>query len=111
MREKGSFYFVDAMLMTPKTTTTHEVRTRALSGRPSCGWTLAKKREAGRPPSRAKAKIMRLLVVMTEMVAKARQTRGRLIDVSRVILAEHEKGGQGGLTSGGKWPLLCFAWN
>lgn len=66
------------MLMTPKMTTTNDVRNSALSGRPSCGWTLAKKDDAGRPPSRAKAKIIRLLVVMTEMVAKARQTRGRL---------------------------------
>lgn len=41
--------------MHPKTTTRAVVRYRALRGRSRRGWTLAKKREAGRPPSRAKA--------------------------------------------------------
>lgn len=66
---------VDPSKMNPKRTTIAEVRVRAFNGRPWREWTLAKKREAGRPPSRAKAKIMRLLVVMTLSVANTRQER------------------------------------
>lgn len=71
-------HFVEAMLMTPKMTTTTEVSMSAFRGRPRRGCTLAKNFEAGRPPSRANAKIIRLLVVMTEIVAKARHTSGNM---------------------------------
>lgn len=44
-------YLVDARNRSPKSMTTTEVRTRALRGRPSLGWTLLKSLEAGSPPS------------------------------------------------------------
>lgn len=78
------------------TTTTLSIS--ALSGIFKVGWTVAKKREAGRPPSLwmicerttlsifliawttylAKAKIIRLLVVITLMMANTKHTKGNL---------------------------------
>jgi hypothetical protein len=77
-------------------TTSARFRYNEFKGTFSLGCTLLKKREAGRPPSLpglsaqklqslkmvdnhlAKAKIIRLLVVMMVMVAKSMQTRGNL---------------------------------
>lgn len=70
---------------------THKVvRYSALRGSWSVGWTLAKNLEAGRPPSRAKAYVMRLLVVIIEVVAKRRQTSGKLFDIQRRITSLKE---------------------
>lgn len=51
MLNHGETYLVDPRKISPKRTTMTEVRIRALRGRQSRGWTLAKNREAGRPPS------------------------------------------------------------
>jgi hypothetical protein len=69
---------VEPRKMHPKMTTSAKFRYKEFRGTFSLGCTLLKKREAGRPPSLAKAKIIRLLVVMMEIVAKSMQTRGNL---------------------------------
>ncbi|KAL9611114.1 MAG: hypothetical protein Q9167_004218 [Letrouitia subvulpina] len=71
-------HLLDPKNMHPNTMTHIVVRYSALRGNLSVGWTLAKNLEAGRPPSRAKAYVIRLLVVIMEVVAKRRQTSGKL---------------------------------
>lgn len=68
--------------MQPKMTTSAVVRQSELRGKPKVGWTLAKTLDIGSPPSRAKAQVMRLLVVMILIVAKRRHTRGNLEGMS-----------------------------
>jgi hypothetical protein len=46
-----SSYLDDPKKMHPNAITTITLRINALSGNLSVGWTVAKKREAGRPPS------------------------------------------------------------
>lgn len=61
-------------------TTKTVVKIKAFNGISSFGLTFMKNFEAGSPPSRAKAYVMRELVVMMEIVAKRRHTRGKLDD-------------------------------
>jgi hypothetical protein len=69
---------LDPKKMQPKITTKIVVRYKALRGRSSVGWTFAKNFDAGRPPSRAKAYVIRLEVVMMLVVANKRQTSGKI---------------------------------
>jgi hypothetical protein len=64
--------------MQPKMTTRTTVRYSALSGTSKRELTFAKTREYGRPPSLAKAYVIRLLVVMIAQVAKSRQISGNI---------------------------------
>ena len=71
-------YDDDPKKMQPKMTTKTVVKINAFRGISSFGLTLAKNLDAGSPPSRAKAYVMRELVVMMEIVANSRQTKGKL---------------------------------
>ena len=62
----------------PKIIVKTVVRIKALSGWPSLVCTLAKSLDAGSPPSRANAYVMRDEVVMMEVVAKRRQISGNM---------------------------------
>lgn len=44
-------YLVDPKKMRPNKMTMTDVKIKAFRGSPNLGWTLAKKREAGKPPS------------------------------------------------------------
>jgi hypothetical protein len=69
---------LDPRKIQPKMTTRIKVRYSAFSGTSKRVLTLAKKRENGRPPSLAKAYVIRLLVVMIAQVAKRRQISGKI---------------------------------
>lgn len=69
---------VDPKKMRPNKMTMTDVKIKAFRGSPNLGWTLAKKREAGKPPSRANAKIIRLPVVITLRVANTRHSKGNI---------------------------------
>lgn len=80
----------DPRKMHPKMTTITVVKIREFKGSPNEGWTLAKNLEAGRPPSLAKAHVIRLEVVMMDVVAKSRQTSGNMskqTDPARELVA------------------------
>jgi hypothetical protein len=64
--------------MHPKMIVKTVVRIKALSGCPSLVCTFAKTLEAGSPPSRAKAYVIREEVVIIDVVAKRRQIRGNI---------------------------------
>lgn len=68
----------DPKKMQPKITTKTVVKIKAFSGISSFGLTFAKNLDAGSPASRAKAYVIRELVVMIEIVAKRRHTSGKL---------------------------------
>ena len=61
-------------------TTKAVVKINALSGISSFALTFMKILEAGSPPSRAKAYVIRELVVMIDIVANRRHTSGKLND-------------------------------
>ena len=69
---------LDPRKMQPKMMTSAVVRYNALRGSPKLGWTWAKNRLAGNPRSRAKAYVIRLLVVMILIVAKSTHTSGMI---------------------------------
>src|SRR5271163_1944707 len=69
---------LDPRNMQPKIMTSTVVRYRAFIGTSSRKLTLAKNFDAGRPPSRANAYTIRLLVVMMLVVAKSRQMSGNI---------------------------------
>lgn len=71
-------YLEDPRKIRPKIITRAVVKYNAFSGTFNLLSTRAKKRDAGNPPSRAKAYTMRLDVVMIVMAAKRRQTSGIL---------------------------------
>jgi len=59
-------------------TTKTFVKIRDSKGTSNFGCTLEKKRENGRPLSRAKAQVILLDVVMIDVVAKSRQIKGKI---------------------------------
>jgi len=66
------------MVIIPKTTTKEAVNIKAFRGRPSFLFTFANTLENGRPRSLAKANVIRLDVVIIEVVAKSKQTSGKI---------------------------------
>lgn len=82
--------------MQPKIMTSEVVRTNELSGNSKVGWTFANTRDSGNPPSRAKAQVIRLLVVMIVMVAKRMQIKGKLQRVSERSAARARESGSTG---------------
>lgn len=68
---------LDPRKMQPKTMTSRVVNPTALSGTLRPGWTFAKNFENGMPRSRAKAYVIRLLVVIILMVALSKQINGK----------------------------------
>jgi hypothetical protein len=78
----GEEYLEDPRKINPKIITRAVVKYSAFSGTFNLLCTRAKKRDAGKPPSRAKAYTMRLDVVIMVMAAKRRQTNGTLVHIS-----------------------------
>ncbi|KAL8683454.1 MAG: hypothetical protein Q9186_000609 [Xanthomendoza sp. 1 TL-2023] len=94
IRRTSFLIFIDEQLkIHPKMTTHPVVRYSEFNGSSSCGCTFAKTLEKGRPPSRAKAHVIRLLVVMMLVVAKRRQMRGKLFRQSVRIGSDLWRGG------------------
>ena len=76
----------------PKMMTNPVVNNNALTGVSRAGCTLAKIRENGSPPSRAKAHVIRLEVDMIPIVAKRRQPSGNMskqVAPARLLVASY----------------------
>ncbi|KAL8803734.1 MAG: hypothetical protein Q9182_003009 [Xanthomendoza sp. 2 TL-2023] len=78
---------MDGQKIHPKMITHTVVRYNEFNGSSRVGCTRAKILDSGNPPSRAKAHVMRLLVVMMLVVAKRRQMSGKLLLKSPVRIA------------------------